>query len=907
MRRAFIISSNGPIKHKPLKYAIQDADNIRNILSKPHCDFDVISPELGADAFEINRKLSEIVTSCGDEDTFVCYFSGHGVLEKGQLFLLLDDTNINNLFYTALPVSRLIEALKYCRAESKLLILDCCHAGAIVNMLGLKSGLELPVEEVTIKPDNHLILVASSRLEKARELEILRGSFLTANICSALSDKFNEADKDKDGKLSIQDLKLWLEKCAKEHNKAFQKDQVPSPYFFGQERGKFFLASKSSNFAIAPNNEKCPYQGLKPFPKRASKFFFGRESVVELLRSQLENSNFILLVGASGSGKSSVVQAGLAPSLENENWKILEPIVPWVEPVRDLKYAITHQILKNRDDISQVYSSIDTDGLKAILPYLPKDNRTLIIIDQFEEIFTVCSQEDERRKFIDLLAEMAELERPELAIVATIRADFIEHCLGYESLTRLIQDRTVWIPPIEEDELKKVITAPAELQNYEFEQGLSEVIIQQIGQEKNFLPLLQFALTELWDQKDQKTRKLTLAHYIDLGGVLGALNRRAEEIFQNFNSKEQLWAKRLFLKLVRTGMGAKDTRQRQPKHKIMQTSGQNLEDQSILKQVLNKLIQERLVVTGKDIEGAAWLDLAHEALMDAWIRFAEWRKEDRQIRRLVDRIEDAQREWIHYERDEKFLMGRGLLAQIQEIWIDLELHLTSETIDFFNRSQTFELKEDRNTGSQKYYEKAQKYQLEAQLFREQVLAKDAEIEVYRQQSQDLLEITKLMASRPIAVEAKTIANRKVGETGVTYNITGASIENFVASTVHGEQHNYSPDKSLAEAAEEIQQLLDQLSRTYPSIMENTSVGVTSELIHQEISRNPTLRDRILNALKSGGAVALQEMITHPMASILIAAIGGENTIDDNNDDGTSPALLSRRPNPKPMSGGEEIP
>jgi energy-coupling factor transporter ATP-binding protein EcfA2 len=909
MRYAFIIGSNGPVEHEPLNYAFQDADNIKSIFSQAHCGFDVISPSPNSDSFEIDRQLSSIVASCNDEDTFICYFSGHGVLEKGQLFLLLDNTNVNNLFATALPVFKIMEALKHCKAESKLLILDCCHAGAVVNMLGLKSGTGVPVEEVTVKPDNHLILMASNRLEKARELKSLRGSFLTVNICSALSDKFNEADRDRDGKISIQDLKLWLEEKAKDHNKKSHKDQVPYPYLFGQSKGEFFLATGVSSLAINPNKEICPYQGLKPFSKRSSQFFFGRDIVVQALKNRLESSNFVLLAGASGSGKSSVVQAGLAPRLEADGWNILEPIVPWVEPVRDLKHAITYQVLKNPNEIASVYSSIDVNGLNAIDEYLPKDRRTLIIIDQFEEIFTVCSQEDERRRFIDLLTRSTQTQNSPLSIIATIRADFIESCLSYESLTRLIQNQTVWIPPLEEEDLKKTIISPAGLQDYSFEEGLPEVIIQQIGQEKNFLPLLQFTLTELWNQKDPKTRKLTLAHYIDLGGVLGALNRRAEDIFQAFQPREQVWAKRLFLKLVRTGMEAKDTRQRQPKQKILQMADQSPEDQKTLNSVLNKLVRERLIVIGKDIEGAAWVDLAHEALMEAWNRFAEWRKEDRTVRRLIDRIDDEQREWLHHGKNEKFLIGRGLLAQIQESWADLELYLNLETLGFYKLSQEFEQQKDGNLDSQRYQEEAQKYQLEAQLYREQVIAKDSQIELYRQQSQDLLEITKLMAARPITLEAKALSGRD-DENQVVYNLTGANIGNFVASTVHGEQHNYSPDKSLAEAAAEIQQLLNQLAKTYPAIAETPSTEQTSELLRQEVSRNPTLKNRVLNALKSGGSEALQSVLSHPAASIFISAMDGwiesSDNDDDDDDDGTPPVMLTRQPDPKPMNDGAEI-
>ena len=242
-RRAFVMGSNGHSSMQ-LKYAVSDAKRIKDCLESIRYRFEVISPQEGADTFSVMQKLYNISASCGSEDTFICYFSGHGIIEKGSLFLVWDETDINQLLGTSIPADDIVRALKFCKARNKLLILDCCHAGAAVNM-GTKYAVGEPVEEV-IKPDNYLVLMASSRLEKAHEIDKLGGSFLTVNICSALVENYDEVEKKDDEKLSVQELVEWLKKKTREYNVKLNNKQVPTPYIFGQERGDFFLTSEES-------------------------------------------------------------------------------------------------------------------------------------------------------------------------------------------------------------------------------------------------------------------------------------------------------------------------------------------------------------------------------------------------------------------------------------------------------------------------------------------------------------------------------------------------------------------------------------------------------------------------------------------------------------------------------------
>jgi len=206
-----------------------------DVLSQPQCGFDVRCPTDVSDVHDLRRQLYKSASACKVDDTFLCYFSGHGVLDRGDLYLIWDNTE-SDFFATGLPAQDVVTALKRCNAKNKLLILDCCHAGGAT---GLK-GVGIPIEDLQIAQANHLILMASDRLEQAREFDEYEGSFLCSAILKALGADFYEADEDKDSRVSIQDLMVWLEQSAADHNRR-NRLRVPQPYLFGQRKGEFFL------------------------------------------------------------------------------------------------------------------------------------------------------------------------------------------------------------------------------------------------------------------------------------------------------------------------------------------------------------------------------------------------------------------------------------------------------------------------------------------------------------------------------------------------------------------------------------------------------------------------------------------------------------------------------------------
>lgn len=450
-------------------------------------------------------------------------------------------------------------------------------------------------------------------------------------------------------------------------------------------------------------DETCPYQGLQAFGKEQARFFFGREKVVQQLMEKLGKANFVPIIGASGSGKSSVVRAGLIPQLEKNGWRIFEPILPGDEPLAELKTALI-ELFGGRTEGRELYSLIETEGLHPVIEQLSDSERLLLVIDQFEEVFTLCPKEEERRQFIELLTQVAKIPDSRLAIVTTMRADFLEPCLSYESLTKLIQNEAVYMPPLLGAELEEAIATPAKLQGYSFADGLLGEILHDVGQEKECLPLLQFALTELWEKRDyprgsaksdREKHQLSIEQYRVLGGVKGALNRHADKLYtykdflkespqQERSPQEQEWIKRIFLKLVRTGEGIKDTRQRQLKAKLLAMGSNSIGV------ILDELIQGRLLVTGQENrQEEAWVDLAHEALMDGWEQFVIWRQEKRELQRLIDRVENALKEWQEKSQDDSYLLSGGLLSEVQDHWSVLQSDLSFETEEYYERSEDY--------------------------------------------------------------------------------------------------------------------------------------------------------------------------------------------------------------------------
>ena len=422
-----------------------------------------------------------------------------------------------------------------------------------------------------------------------------------------------------------------------------------------------------------------PYLGLRAFREEDAAFFFGREAVTERLIGAVERTPFQAVVGPSGSGKSSVVQAGLIPALrkgavtgsgtwefavfrpgKNPLKQLAAPLVSLLEPEMDEVTRLA-KVGELADYLKESRVSL-ADATGRILRKQPGAERLVLVADQFEELFTYKESEPEREIFLSYLLEAAEEWDGPLVVILTLRADFYSHCLKVRPLADRLEGRLVNIGPMTEEELRHAVEEPAGSVGVRFEAGLVERILEDVRGEPGALPLLEFALTELWNRR--RGGMLTHKAYKNIGQVQGAIAQRAETEYGRLKLEEQEIARRVFVQLVRPAEeGTKDTRRRAGLLEIPLAGT----DPEAVHQVVKSLADARLVVTGREeTSGEETMEVAHEALIQGWRRFQRWMDEDRAFRTWQERIRAAIRVWEEKGRDEGALLRGALLAEAEE-------------------------------------------------------------------------------------------------------------------------------------------------------------------------------------------------------------------------------------------------
>jgi signal transduction histidine kinase len=639
-------------------------------LSKPAGDAIALSQVLAAASWRVNC-LGDRVTGAELEAALVeflerqavgqdalIYFTGHGFMveeseDDRRGYLATSDCEIDAEAgrilsqRRGLSFSRLNGLIGRARLSSLVVWLDCCHGGLFVEDGLVKRSFQA-------SPDQNFCWIAACRsFQQAYADRSQPHSFFTGALLAALAQE----------EVTVLSVLRYL-------NGAFGKLALQEPIYIGA--GKDIPLIRRLMAAPPRVSAENPYQGLRAFTAATQQFFFGRDREVQTLVQWVQDHCFVPVIGASGSGKSSVVRAGLVPRLEGLGWHVLEPMKPGADPIHELKRSFDP--LFDRRRLGEIHHLIAREGLVAILPHLP-NQRHLLVIDQFEEIFTLVSDPAAQRLFVEMLLNVQRNDR--LAIVMTMRSDFIEDWLKYGDLAVALQLQTVWMPPLQGENLQDAILKPAELNGYSFETGLLELILRDVAREKNCLPLLELTLTQLWERASKAEQQLKVEQFAILGGVSGVLNHYATKLYERLDAIEQDWARRIYLKLIRTGEEYRDTSQRQRKQDLIDLG--NGEEQELLQVVLEDLVDSRLVVT--DVTGA-WVELAHEGLIENWKLLNQWRLENREVRRLADKVEDCYQAWIESERDDDFLLSRGLQKTCNARWSELELYIGCSRKDF---------------------------------------------------------------------------------------------------------------------------------------------------------------------------------------------------------------------------------
>lgn len=456
----------------------------------------------------------------------------------------------------------------------------------------------------------------------------------------------------------------------------------------------------------------CPYLGLNSFREEDEDLFFGRESFILQIIEKIRNNNFIAIVGASGSGKSSIVKAGLLPHLRNQKnnnvkWEVVS-LVPGKSPIKSLVNSFIDKLyyddnnrkwIIERNEYFQglMSGSMSIEDIcEKILLDQPGTNKILIFVDQWEEIYTQTNSKQDAECFIDNLIEAA--SNKDIYVVITVRGDFYGKALAYRPLADKLNNSLINLGPMTKSELRLAIEKPANKVGLKYEDKLIERILSDIGDEPGKLPLVQFAITELWRLRDKDT--ITHISYETLGdnsseekdgvsnGVKGALAKKAEFEFNSLPEDKKSIIKDFFIQnLVVAGDNVGDTRRRAIISDI----------DSSTQELLESWVNSRLLVASFDND-AKTIEIAHEALIQNWGRLGSWLNEDREFLLWLQRIRTNYNEWFENDKDHGYLLQGAYLSEATNKLNTFREKIPNEivsflefNIDYNNERQNLEL------------------------------------------------------------------------------------------------------------------------------------------------------------------------------------------------------------------------
>jgi WD40 repeat protein/DNA-binding SARP family transcriptional activator len=423
----------------------------------------------------------------------------------------------------------------------------------------------------------------------------------------------------------------------------------------------------------APRREdvRNPYKGLRPFTEADARDFFGRGELIQRLVARLRGeevgSRFLAVVGASGGGKSSVVRAGLVPAIRrgalgDPQGRFVAEMSPGAHPIDELESALVRIAVRPATRLHEMLEAGSRGLLQAVDLLAPVEAEVVLVVDQFEEVFTLCPDEREREQFLESLRVATADPDSRLRVVVTLRADFYDRPLTYPRFAELLAATTEAVPPLTPDELEQAIRMPAQQVGVSPEPGLVAEMIAEVAHQPGALPLLQYALTELFERRDDD--RLTLRANQQIGGVAGALSARADRILDATDAEGRRAIKQVFLRLVTLGEGTQDTRRR-----VVRSELDALDvKRDAIDGVLDGFGRHRLLTFDRDPSTReATVEIAHEALLTAWGRLRGWIDEMREDLRQERRLARGAAEWRASERDRSFLM-RGIRLEQVASW-----------------------------------------------------------------------------------------------------------------------------------------------------------------------------------------------------------------------------------------------
>jgi serine/threonine protein kinase/WD40 repeat protein len=463
------------------------------------------------------------------------------------------------------------------------------------------------------------------------------------------------------------------------------------------------VAAETTSISVALPVLANPYKGLRAFTAADRSDFFGRESLLARLMERLKlpdtpgspdvspgAGRFLAIIGPSGSGKSSLVRAGLVPALwegqlpGSERWFVVE-LTPGTRPLDELEVALIRVAADQAGNLHELLLRDANGLLRAAQLILPRDDSELVlIIDQFEELFSLVEAETERAFFLDLLITAVCDPRSRVRVVLALRADYYDRPLNYTKFGQLVRRQMETLLPLNAEELERAIALPAESLGVMFEPGLVATIIDDVLYQPGALPLLQYALTELFEQREG--RLLTHAAYAALGRATGTLAKRAEELYLEQDEAGRELIHQLFLRLVTSKQeddALPDTRRRVHLAELLALSA----DEDLMDEIIDIFVAYRLLTLDHDLANRRpTVEVAHEALLREWERMRGWLDESRADLRLRQQLARAEQEWRQAGKDASFLLRGARLEQF-ETWSETtELALTGGEREYLQTS-----------------------------------------------------------------------------------------------------------------------------------------------------------------------------------------------------------------------------
>ncbi|MEM8898967.1 MAG: caspase family protein, partial [Bacteroidota bacterium] len=621
---AFIIGINAYKHVSPLSTAVNDAEALAKKLAEDH-GYEVHPPLLDASKKDMMRLFEkDFPEKVGENDRVLFYFAGHGIAlnsdDDPKGYLVPADAKPGDRD-SLISMELLHKSCAKLPCQHGILILDCCFAGAFKWSTGFRDVIfdlpgiiyeqrfyqyaQDPAWQVITSSaaDQKAVDILTDRTLGFRNEDGAEHSPFARALLDGLDGEGDTIPKGRgDGVITATELYTYLRDRVEDETMENEQRQSPSMFSLQKhDKGQYIFFHPRHPQNLPPIPDRNPFMGLRSYNESDHNLFYGRDRVIEALDQLINVRPLVVVSGASGTGKSSVIKAGLLPQLRENGWNILPVIRPGKEPMEILKSEVA--------------------DIQAILK---EGTDNLLIIDQYEELITQCLREEDWVAFEAQLLEWIKAH-PKLRIIISIRSDF-EPQFEEAGLKDYWQAGRYVVPAFNQDELREVIIKPTIQEVLFFEpDSLVDKLVDAVNQAPGALPLLSFTLSELYHayvNSGRTNRAFIEEDYEKLGGVIGALRTRANSMYESLDQGQQDSMRALMLRMVSLEGGELASRRVMAEDLIF--SSQDETDR--IQQVADMLVEARLISSGRDKQERTYYEPSHDALVRAWSRLWEWIK-----------------------------------------------------------------------------------------------------------------------------------------------------------------------------------------------------------------------------------------------------------------------------------------